>query len=135
MRKLKTHFCTSSFENEFPIFCKAQADMRSRSSLALISLKGQELVFVALILKHAPCNSRVLPHRHTAEMNSVALGIAKEFRLPRCSDLRQLCLEKKLFSMQTQQHFFLQALLSSRFTVGSSVLYYTEAICEWKKKE
>jgi len=104
--------------------------VRLRSSLALLSLKGQELVFVAMILKHAPCNSHVLPHRHTAEMNGVTVGIAKEFTLPRCSDMGQPCLERKLFSMQSQQLFSLQALLSSRFTVGSFILYYAEAICE-----
>jgi len=49
--------------------------------LAFISVKGQELVFVAMILKRAPCNPPVLPHRHAAEINSIALGVAEEFVL------------------------------------------------------
>lgn len=58
------------------------------SSLALISIKGLELAFVAMILKRAPCNPPVLPHRHTAEINSIGLRLVQEFILLGGHDLR-----------------------------------------------
>lgn len=58
------------------------------SRLALESVKGQELVFVAMILKCAPRKPPVLPHRHAAEINSIALGVAEEFTLLGGCDLR-----------------------------------------------
>lgn len=79
-----------SFENKSPIFyCNGpQTDTGIKLPLALISVKGLELAFVAMILKRAPCNPPVLPHRHTAEINSIALGLAQEFILLGGHDLR-----------------------------------------------
>lgn len=57
-------------------------------ALALILVKGCELVFVAMILKHAPHNPPVLSHRYATEINSIALGVVGKFVILKGHDLR-----------------------------------------------
>lgn len=57
-------------------------------SLALISVKGKEVLYVAMILKHASRNPPILPHRHAAEIDSIALEVAEEFTVLGGYDLR-----------------------------------------------